>query len=217
MKKMILGLAALAMVTFAFAQPNGQHQKGQRPGMEQGQHRMDYKKLNLSDAQQQQMKTINEDFRKQMQALNSKENITVKDQRAALAKAHKAKVDGVFTPEQKQQLAQMKADNAKKREAISEQRLATMKEKLALTDAQVATIKSHQQQTHSKMEAIMKDDNIDREAKKQQLMAVRQEMKTNIDKVLTPDQKVKMEAERKDHQEKMKSTKGRRMHNDDVK
>ncbi|CAN5608329.1 hypothetical protein BH10BAC3_BH10BAC3_04410 [soil metagenome] len=220
MKKVILGLAALAMVTCTFAQPNGGHHKGQRPGMEQGQHRMDFKKLNLSDAQQQQMKTLNGDFHKQMQELNSKQKITVKeqrDQRAELVKTHKAKIDGIFTAEQKQQLAQMKADNAKKREEMAAQRLAKMKEHLSLTDAQVASIKSSQQSTHSKIEAILKDDNIAREDKKQQLMALRQEMKTNIDKVLTSDQKVKMEAERKERQEKMKSFKGRRMHNDDVK
>lgn len=220
MKKVILGLAALAMVTCTFAQPNGGHHKGQRPGMELGQHRIDFKKLNLSDAQQQQIKTLNGDFHKQMQEFNSKQKITVKeqrDQRAELVKTHKAKIEDIFTAEQKQQLAQMKADNANKREEMAAQRLTKMKEHLSLTDAQVATIKSNQQNTHRKIEAIVKDENLDRESKTQQLMALRQEMKTDIDKVLTPDQKAKMDAERKERQEKMKSFKGHRMHNDDVK
>ncbi len=220
MKKVILGLAAIVLVSCTFAQPGGGHEGRQHHGMQHGQHEMDFKKLNLTDAQQQQMKTLNEDFHRQLQELNSKENITVKeqrDQRDALVKAHKAKIDGIFTAEQKQQLAQMKAENAKKREEMAVERLAKMKAELNLTDAQVATIKSNQQTTHSKIEAILKDENLDRESKEQQLTALRQEMKTNLDKVLTPEQKAKMDAERKVRQEKMKSFKGHRMHNEDVK
>ena len=222
MKKMILGLAALTMVTLSFAQqnPDGENHKRQHSQLEQRHRGMDFGKLNLSDEQKQQMKSVNEDFHKQMQELNSKENITVKeqrDQRAAIEKTHKAKLDGILTADQKQQLADMKADMAKKREEMAEKHLARMKEKLSLSDEQVATIKNSQQQTHDKIEAILKDDNIDRVSKKQQLIALRQEMKNNMDKVLTPEQKVKMEEFKKENQQKMKSFRGRRLQNDAVK
>lgn len=212
MKKMILGLAALVMVTCSFAQPL-EHHRGQHP-------RMEFKKLNLTADQQAQMKTLNEDFRKQMQTLNSNESITVKeqrDQREALIKAHKQKIEGLLTAEQKNQLAQMKAARGQKREEIAAKRLERLKDKLGLSEQQVATIKSNEQQTHGKIEAIMKEEKIERTEKRQQLMALKDEMKNNIDKVLTPEQKTKMELLRKERMEKMKTHRDHRMEKDDVK
>jgi Spy/CpxP family protein refolding chaperone len=215
MKKMILGLAALIMVTCSFAQPSAQHHRGPHSGME-------FKKLNLSAEQQQQMKTLNEDFRKQMQLLNNNEAITVKeqrDQREALVKAHKQKMESLLTNEQKNQLVQIKAERDQKREERAVKQLDRLKEKLALTDEQVATIKSNEQKTHNKIEAIMKDEKIERADKKQQLMTLKEEMKNNIDNVLTQEQKTKMDSLRKERQEKMKSFRDRdhRLDKDDVK
>jgi Spy/CpxP family protein refolding chaperone len=219
MKKMIFGLAALLMVTCTFAQPSANHHKGQHPGMER-KSGMSYRNLNLTDAQKQQVKTINENFHQQMQTLNSKENITVKEQRiqkANLAKSHKEQLQAVLTPDQKQQLADQKAEMQKNRLAMEEKRLETLKSNLALTDAQVATIKSKQQSKHAKIEAIMKDDKIDQAEKKQQLITLRKEMKTELDKVLTPEQKTKLDTIRMEKREKMKSFRGHRMQHDAVK
>ena len=222
MKKMILGLAAIVTVTCSIAQqkPDGGQHKGQHPGMEQRHRGADFSQLNLTDAQQQQIKAVKEDFRKQMQELNSKETITVKeqrDQRAALVKAQKSKMEAILTADQKNELAKIKAENANKRAEMEAKRLEKMKEKLSLSDAQVATIKSAQQQTHSKIDALLKDESIDRTDKKQQLTALRQEMKTNMEKVLTSDQKIKLEEWKKENQQNGKSFKGHRMSNDAVK
>ena len=45
-----------------------------------------YEKLNLTDAQKTQVKTINDDFRKQMQDLHKQGNITVDEQKQKLEK-----------------------------------------------------------------------------------------------------------------------------------
>ena len=97
MKKIITGLFAIAAFTFsAVAQDQGTDQKKWN---KDGQHRMhDGKgmdKLNLTEAQKQQMKSINEDFRNKMQSLNNNGNILVKDQQAqrkALMEERKNKI-----------------------------------------------------------------------------------------------------------------------------
>jgi len=216
MKKMIVGLAALVMVSASFAQPGpGDFKNGNPHEMHQRGGGKELEKLNLSDAQKAQVKTINQEFRKKMQDLESKENITVKEQRnqqEALRKEHKSKIESLLTPEQKTQLAQFKADAEKKRAEMGEKHLAQMKEKLGLSDSQVATIKSKQQATIQKRDAIISDEKLDGSQKREQLSALRQEMKTNMESVLTPEQKVKMEELRKNREEKNKSSEGHRAH-----
>src|SRR5215212_3111324 len=89
MKKIIAGLFAIASFTFT-AVAQDQNTDGQRKGNKErhGMHkghdgkRMDgIEKLNLTDAQRQQMKSINEDFRTRMQTLQKNDNILVKDQK----------------------------------------------------------------------------------------------------------------------------------------
>ena len=147
MKKILVASFAVAAFTFSYAQPPmpkgdnppQEHQRGMRHHGEFGPHHgPNFKKLNLTDAQKQQMKTQNEGFKKQMQALNTQENITVKEQRAQRAtieKSRKAAFESILTPEQKNQLAQMKADGKKRMEEKGAQRLSKMKEKLNFTDA----------------------------------------------------------------------------------
>jgi Spy/CpxP family protein refolding chaperone len=88
---------------------------------------------------------------------------------------------------------------------MAEKHLSMLKEKLSLTDAQVATIKSKQLTTKSKMDAIMKNDALQGSEKREQLTALREEMRKNIESVLTPEQKTKMEELKKENQDKMKS------------
>jgi Spy/CpxP family protein refolding chaperone len=210
MKKMILGLAALVMVSASFAQPTpGEYGKGRQHEMRNhhGGANM-FEKLNLTDTQKAQVKSINEDFRKQMKDLESKENITVKEQRDrkdALRKAHQDKIQALLTADQKTQLYQLKADGEKRRAEMSEKHLSMLKEKLSLTDAQVSTIKSKQATTKSKMDAILRNDALQGSERKDQMTALREEMKKNVESVLTPEQKTKMEELRKENHEKMKS------------
>ncbi len=221
MKKLIVAIAAMGMVSFGMAQPPakgdmGPDGKGPRHGMHQkGQHRggpaAAFGKLNLTDAQKEQMKAIDDDYRGKMETLMKKEDITVKqqrDERAALAKAHKAKVESILTADQKKQLADMKANAQKRGDEMAAKRLDRMKTDLALTDAQVAKIKKSQDASRSKMQAIMQNDNLDRESKREQAMALRSDMKKTMDEVLTPEQKTKWEEMRKEHQ-KMEPRRGR--------
>lgn len=209
-----MGFTALLAVTISFAQPGisekpqgEKHRGGQQHAGRHKQGGMEYSKLNLTDEQKQQMKGFNENFRKQMELLHSKEDITVKeqrDQREALIKAQKKNFESILTPDQKNQLVQIKADAKKKREEMATKRLSGLKEKLSLTDDQFAKIKSSQEATRSKMESAWNNESLDRVSKKQQLMAIKAEEKQHMDEVLTPEQKQKMEELKKERHDRGK-------------
>ena len=125
MKKIIAGLFAIAAFTFsATAQDQtNQDQKKmhkERHGMHKGHDgkRMDgIEKLNLTDAQRQQIKTINQDFTTRLHALNQNDNILVKDmkeQRKALMEERKNKIAAILTPEQKTQFEQLRKEHGPK-------------------------------------------------------------------------------------------------------
>ncbi len=204
MKKLIMGFAASFLITaISFAQPTPQHDGGPRQHFGQGPERhMPFEKLNLTDAQKQQMKQANADFRQQMQTLNKNEDITVREQRAqrqSITKTHRDAIMNILTPDQKTQLANMRKQDKQKRGEMEAKRLDKLKTTLGLSDDQVAKIKANQTATQAKMKAIMDNQTADQTAKREQFMALRKEMKDNIGSVLTPEQKAKMESMHKEH------------------
>lgn len=126
MKKIIAGLFAIAAFTFSAAaqdQNAGQTKIKANHGMHQRHHdgqRMDgIEKLNLTDAQRQQIKTINQEFRTRMQSLQKNDNILVKDmkeQRKALMEERKNRIAAILTPEQKTQFEQMHKEHGERSE-----------------------------------------------------------------------------------------------------
>jgi Spy/CpxP family protein refolding chaperone len=117
MKKIIAGLFAIAAFTFSAAAQDqtthGERKGKEKHGMHKGQDgkRMDgIEKLNLTDAQKEQIKSINQDFTTRLHALNQNDNILVKDmkvQRKALMEERKNKIASILTPEQKTQFEQL--------------------------------------------------------------------------------------------------------------
>jgi Spy/CpxP family protein refolding chaperone len=76
-------------------------------------------KLNLTDAQKQQMKTINQEFRTRMQSLQKNDNILVKDQkeqRKALIEERNNRIAAILTPEQKTQFEQFRKEHGQRGE-----------------------------------------------------------------------------------------------------
>ncbi len=131
MKKVVLGLMALAITVASVAQNNGKKgnnghkaHKSHKEVKHQDKHEdrdqdhrdheknRDYKNDNLSAAQQNQHKIINENFRNSMK--NLQQDITlskeVKQQRKqVLIAEHKAQIHATLTPEQRSQW-EMKKD-----------------------------------------------------------------------------------------------------------
>ena len=199
MKRIQIALATLLLsASFAIAQPETGKQ-GKHPHFENRELSMN--KLNLTDDQKAKMKAANDDFRKQMQALKSNGNQTVqqqKDAREALMKSHKVQVENILTTDQKNQLAQMKKEGKSQQGEMNGKHLEKMKQELNLTDQQVSQLQSSQQATKAKMDAINSNSSLDATAKKKQLHTLREEMKNNLEQVLTPEQKEKWQGMKKD-------------------
>ena len=177
MKKTIVSLLAVAGFIFSvnaqepgmMKQQNHQHEKGM----------MMMKELNLTEAQKEQMKANHESFKKQMMELDKNENITVKeyrDRKEAMHKAQKEKMMSLLTTEQKNKLEQFKKERKAKHEAIAAKKLERMKANLGLTDDQVAKIKESREAIHAQLKAIKDNDKLGRVEKKEQLMALREQV-----------------------------------------
>ena len=202
MKKLKLAFAALLLTsTISFAQP-ATTQESKASGKHQHQNRM--QDLNLTEDQKVQMKAENESFKTQLKALksNGAQTDQQKEQRTALAQAHKAKVESILTTEQKSKMATLKATDKQNHPEMSDKHMQNMQKELNLTDAQANELKKNQATLKSKMDAIKNNSNLDEAAKHQQLSALKEERKAMFDKVLTAEQKEKFQGMRKEHKGK---------------
>ena len=142
MKKIIAGLFAIAAFTFSAAaqdQTNTDQKKWnkERHGMHKGHDGKGFEKLNLTDAQKQQMKSINEDFKTRMQTLQKNDNILVKDmkeQRKALMEERKNKVLAILTPEQKTQFEQVRKEHGSRGDFKNKMKDGDWKQKRKVED-----------------------------------------------------------------------------------
>lgn len=208
MKNVLTVAAALLFSTILMAQRPQQGMRSQqgKPGMAQrGQGGMQgipgMKDLNLSEAQQQQMKTLQADFRKKMQALNKNEGITVKeqrDQRFAMAKAHKQQVEQILTPEQKATLAQKRSEQQQKMQQRNAQRWEKMAADLQLTDAQKKSLTEARIAHQSKMQQLRQNDKLSRTEKQAAIQAEMQKHRQAMKNTLTDAQRSQLREMRSD-------------------
>ena len=166
--------------------------------------------LNLSDAQKQQLKSVNEDFRNKMQTLDRMDEITVKEQRSrreALLQERKSKISSLLTTEQRKQFEE-NAGRGMNREqgggrmgnremgggrmGNREDRLLKMKSDLGLTDDQMVKIKSSGEAFSQKAMAIHQDQSLSMDQKRAQMESLRKDREENLKSFLTADQVAKM-------------------------
>ena len=163
------------------------------------------KDVNLSEAQRVTIKANHEAGKAKMVALNKEEDITVREMKArrtAIQQEQKAKMEAVFTPEQKATMTANKAAMETKRAANMEKHMAITKEKLGLTDDQAAKLKKHSEDTHNKMKAIQDNQSLTMEQKKQQLKTVREAAFNERKSILTAEQLKKMQEMKKEGNQK---------------
>ena len=172
-------------------QPAGQEGKS---GMHQGRQKM-MENMNLTEAQKQQMKSIQIDFKAKMEALDKNDNMNVKDyksQKEALIQNRKAQMQAVLTADQKEQLHTLKheQENGHKGEG-------TVKGKdLGLTKEQRNEIRDQMQAMKSKMDAIKNNMSLTPEQKKEQMKALKASNKEAFKNILTPEQIEKMKVDK---------------------
>ena len=202
MKKLIMGMLAIATFVFAASAQENRKMKPQKHGHEKG---MMMKSLNLTPAQKAQMKTNRENTKMQLADLKKDGKITLKDYTAkkeALLKTKREQMESVLTPEQKAQLAKNKADLKAHHKMDGSKKLDKMKTSLNLSDDQMAKLKANREAGFVKMNAIRENTQLSKADKKTQLMTLRQEQKESMKQILTPEQLNKMEEKKKAHMEK---------------
>lgn len=193
MKKVVMGLMALVILTVSASaqqkrEMKGKHHQHQKMSMAQ--------QLNFSEEQKKQAKLIKEDFKKQMQVLNKNEAITVKefrDRKYAMHQEQKAKMQGLLTSEQKAKMDQMKAEHKANAEQHFAKKLEKMKTNLGLTDDQASKMKTQREEMMMKMKALREDSKLDRLAKKEKMVALKSQMKEDHKKIFTAEQLKKMQ------------------------
>jgi Spy/CpxP family protein refolding chaperone len=197
-----IALGAAMLATGAMAQTSSTDQSNNSTATqpEQGKHHfgrrhhggMNMKKmaekLNLSQQQQDQLKPIFEKQREQAKAIRQDNSLTQdqkKEKMQALHQDFQTQVSGILTPEQQQQVAQMKANG---REHMRGKMGARMAEKLNLSQQQQDQLKPIFEKQHEQMRAIWQDNSLSKDQKKEKMQALRQDFQTQINDVLTPDQ-----------------------------
>jgi Spy/CpxP family protein refolding chaperone len=216
MKKILLSLIAIATITFSVdaqtkrnnaekqnrTEKNGKSKLGHAKHDEKkhdqmmNHHKMG-DKVNLTEAQRQQMKSINMDFKNRLQELKKSDNMTVKEfnaKKEALMQERKQKIQALLTPEQKNQMKQFKKEHSDKGEIESGKRMEKMQTNLGLSNDQVAKMKAQKEIYKSRTEAIKNNQSTGNERKKEQLKALREERKNSFKSFLTPEQLQKLEA-----------------------
>ncbi|MES2776637.1 MAG: hypothetical protein V4722_20840 [Bacteroidota bacterium] len=222
MKKLGLSVAMFAFATVSVFAQEKIKSKGDkmRQGRDHHSKNKAMEQLNLTEDQKTQLKANRADFHQQLKALESNENQTVKqlrDQKAALAKSQKAKMESILTTDQKAKFSEMKEKGRQKHQEHSAMHFDKMKQELNLTENQVTSLKKSQETTKNKMKALRENDQMDRVAKREQMKAIHNEMKQNFERVLNKEQKEKLESRKGEMKHIMMNRKHRVMDRSEVK
>lgn len=206
MKKLLSIIVIIAISLSATAQEK-RHKMQDKCGLSEGKHRprkphnrQMMKELNFSEAQKSTLRANRESLRQKLQQLEKEENITVKEYRsrkAALIKENRAAMQSVLTPEQQQNMAEMKMKREQQNKERDNLRVEKMKSTLSLTSEQAAQIKSQQEAVRMKQQAIRENETLSMEQKKQQMKALHESARQERMKVLTAEQQEKMKARKK--------------------
>ena len=201
MKKIALGILALALAFPAvYAQQKNNKEDStatyrHHPGKHKRQHNADYKQLNLTKEQQDQLAVINKDYRLGIADLKKKEaTMTVKDykmQQQALNKKRHSEADKIFTKEQKEQLQEMRTN--RKEKFSREGKPHHMKSALGLSNDQSVKINALRAETQKKIKDIRGNTALTDEQKKEQVGAAYKQQHEDMKAILTPEQMKKME------------------------
>jgi Spy/CpxP family protein refolding chaperone len=213
MKKLItLSLAFSALVFTAAAQEQKKDNKNKTERHEgRGDRKGIMKDLNLTDVQKTQMKANREEFKTKMEQLKAQNlpEAQYNERKKALHAEQKARMESMLTAEQKAKMAERRK-NFEGKEGKFEgkntgkqgKHFEKMKKELSLTDDQAVRLKAQNEALKIKREAIKNDQSLSKEAKKEKMMALRNEAKEQRKSILTADQIKKMEELKKDRKDK---------------
>ncbi len=166
--------------------------------------------LNLTDAQKQQVKDLNTNYKTQVSGLEKNDNITLKDYRikkANLEQERKSKFQAILTTDQKNKIEQFKKQRSEKMKMMAQKRMEKMKTDLNLTDAQISKMQEQHNSALVQAKAIRENSSLTNEQKKEQLMSLKKSSKESMKNILTAEQLQKREEMRSTRVNDMKNKK----------
>ena len=204
MKRTIVSLAVMviAAISVNAQQPDKPMKAEHQQHFRHYRHGMLAEKLNFSDAQKQQLKTINSDYHNKMMELKKHDEITVKEyksQMSALRKEHMTQMQALLTPAQKDQLAKMKEKRMEMAKVNAGARAEKMKIKLGLSDAQAGQLKEARTNMVAKIKSIHTDNSLTQDQKREQIKSLVMQQKDQLKTILTPAQLEQLQQMRSQH------------------
>ncbi len=139
---------------------------------------------------------IDKDYRQKSQDLFNKDNITLKDYKAgllSLQKERKAKLQGLLTQQQKDEMVARNKKMSENRQVREAGQIERLKLRLNLSDDQIAKIKTGQANFQSQLQAIHGNDNLLPQQKREQMKDLMAKRNDTYKSVLTPDQYTQFE------------------------
>jgi Spy/CpxP family protein refolding chaperone len=199
MMKRIIFSALIAVAVAGSA--SAQDQQPRREGF--GRHHQGMmQQLNLTDEQKAEMKTINEDFKKQFTDLQKNEDITVKEWKSrmkSIREDHKNKVQQVLTAEQKASMEKIRQDRkGKMHKRGGKHGMDKLKKELNLTAEQESALKQQRTDMMQKIKAIKEDKSLSDEQKKAEMKKFREQQHQSLKSILTEEQINKLQ-QKKSH------------------
>jgi len=152
--------------------------------------------IHYTPEQRKQVMAINKEYHDKSADLFKKDNITLKEYKAglvALQQERKGKLEGLLTPQQKEQIALRKKRAEENRQVAEAGRMERLKLRLNLSDDQVAKIKAGQADLLTQFKTIHEDDNLLPQQKMEQMKGLMAKRKDVFKSVLTPEQFSKFE------------------------
>ena len=154
-------------------------------------HRDGVNRLNLSEEQKAKFKSLNEDFRTQMEELKKKDDITVKEWRSRmenLRKDHRDKISSLLTDDQKNQLKKSREARQLRQSDRRKEGFDRMRTRLNLTDDQAAKLKQSHSDMAEKIQSIREDQSLTDDQKKKQVKELKKKNQENLKTILSEDQ-----------------------------
>jgi len=154
-------------------------------------HRDGVNRLNLSEEQKAKFKSLNEDFRTQMEELKKKDDITVKEWRSRmenLRKDHRDKISSLLTDDQKNQLKKSREARQLRQSDRRKEGFDRMRTRLNLTDDQAAKLKQSHSDMAEKIQSIREDQSLTDDQKKEQVKELKKKNQENLKTILSEDQ-----------------------------
>jgi hypothetical protein len=154
-------------------------------------HRDGVNRLNLSKEQKAKFKSLNEDYRTQMDELKKKDDITVKEWRSRmdnLRKDHRDKISSLLTDDQKDQLKKSREARQLRQSDRRKEGFDRMRTRLNLTDDQTTRLKQSRSEMAEKLKAIRENQSLSDDQKKEQVQELKKKNQENLKTILSEDQ-----------------------------